>query len=67
MSRFQEIKNKLRVVHGMTITRRDGEYRVNFREGREATAYYTNDMEDAFATGVTMAQTGGTPKSRSSQ
>lgn len=31
------------------------EYRVNFRGGREATAYYTNDLEDARNTGLAMA------------
>ena len=55
-SRIAEIKDKLRIIHGMTIRRRDGGYRVNFRGGDEATAYYTPDLEDAFATGVTMAR-----------
>jgi len=32
-----------------------GEFRVNFRGGREATAYYTDDLDDAFATGCSMA------------
>lgn len=54
MSRFQDYKDKLNVVHRMTLRKRDGEYRVNFAGGKEATAYYTNDLEDAFATGVTM-------------
>lgn len=42
--------------HGMVIRSEDGEYRVNFKHGFEATAYYTNDLEDAVATGVDMAQ-----------
>lgn len=54
MSRFQEVKDKLRVVYKVTITKRDGEYRVNFINGKEATACYTNDLEDAFGTGVEM-------------
>jgi hypothetical protein len=33
-----------------------GDYRVNFRDGNEATAYYTDDLEDAFNTAVKMAQ-----------
>lgn len=33
----------------------EGDYRVNFRNGDEATAYYTNDLDDAFNTGKVMA------------
>jgi hypothetical protein len=32
-----------------------GEYRVNYRGGREATAYYTNDLDDAVNTAQAMA------------
>lgn len=32
------------------------EYRVNFTGGREATAYYTDDIADALATGLAMAK-----------
>jgi hypothetical protein len=32
------------------------EYRVNFRGGREATAYYTNDLDDGLQTGLAMAR-----------
>lgn len=32
-----------------------GEFRVNFRGGRESTAYYTDDLDDAYATGCDMA------------
>lgn len=35
-----------------------GEYRVNFRGGREATAYYTNDLADAVATAIIMHKHG---------
>jgi len=31
------------------------EYRVNLKGGREATAYYTNDLDDARDTGLYMA------------
>lgn len=31
-----------------------GEYRVNYRGGKEATAYYTNDLQDAFDTAMRM-------------
>ena len=40
----------LRSSHG------DGEYRVNFRGGREATACYTGDLDDAVGTGEAMAR-----------
>jgi hypothetical protein len=51
---FQEVKDKLRVLYSMTITKRDGEFRVNFAGGKEETACYTNDLDDAFSTGVDM-------------
>jgi hypothetical protein len=38
----------------MTLRKHDREYRVNFVGGSEATAYYTNDLEDAFATAIDM-------------
>lgn len=40
---------------GCTIRHRDGEYRVNFKGGREATAYYTNDIVDAVDTARAMS------------
>lgn len=45
-------------AHGMTL-RHDhgaGEYRVNFRHGYEASAYYTNDRQDALDTALDMAR-----------
>lgn len=39
---------------GMTLTRRAGEYRVNFRGGGEETAYYTPDLGDAVGTAHAM-------------
>jgi hypothetical protein len=39
---------------GMSLVTEDGEYRVNFTGGREATAYYTNDLLDAVQTGIAM-------------
>jgi len=38
----------------MSLRKRDGEYRVNFRGESESTAYYTNDIQDAVNTGVAM-------------
>jgi hypothetical protein len=52
---FKEAKDKLRVVYGITLTKHDGEYRVNIKGSDEATAYYTNDLSDAFASGVSMS------------
>jgi hypothetical protein len=40
---------------GVTIASQPGEYRVNWRGGKEATAYYTDDLADALATGRGMA------------
>ncbi len=42
----------------ITLTHRDGEYRVNFKGGKESTAYYTNDLEDAIQTGRAMSREG---------
>jgi hypothetical protein len=42
--------------HGMVLRKTDGEYRVNFRGGKEATAYYTTDIDDAVATGIKMME-----------
>ena len=38
---------------------RSGAYRVNFRDGNENTAYYTDLLEDAVNTAVEMARTRG--------
>jgi hypothetical protein len=32
------------------------DYRINFKDGKEATAYYTDDLDDAYRTGITMAK-----------
>jgi hypothetical protein len=39
---------------GVVITAQDGEYRVNFKGGKEDTAYYTDDISDAVGTGKMM-------------
>jgi len=39
---------------GMVLTKKDGEYRVNFKGGREETSYYTNDLDDAVGTAKAM-------------
>jgi hypothetical protein len=41
--------------YGLTISKDYNEYRVNFKNGEEATAYYTDDKEDALNTAKRMA------------
>lgn len=41
---------------GIRINSFNGEYRVNFKNGMEATAYYTDDIDDAIGTGKAMAE-----------
>ena len=42
---------------GLTLRQlRSGNYRVNFRDGNETTAYYTDNIEDAVNTAVEMAR-----------
>ena len=42
---------------GLTLRQlRSGNYRVNFRDGNETTAYYTTNLEDAVKTAVAMAR-----------
>ncbi len=45
---------KLLQAEQMSLRKRDGEYRVNFKNGKEASAYYTNALDDAVLTGVYM-------------
>jgi len=43
--------------HSLVIKKTDyGDFRVNFKGGKEATAYYTNDLMDAVNTGVSMSR-----------
>jgi len=42
---------------GLTLRQlRSGSYRVNFRDGNETTAYYTDKLEDAVNAVVAMAR-----------
>ena len=53
---LQEAKSIARHL-GFTLRQvRSGDYRVNFRDGNEATAYYTNALEDAVKSVVEMAR-----------
>ncbi len=47
---------KICLVLGLTLRHDNGEYRVNFKGGIEATAYYTNDLADAVDTARKMAE-----------
>jgi hypothetical protein len=56
---LQEAKSIARHL-GLTLrTVRSGNYRVNFRDGNDTTAYYTDDLEDAVNTAVEMARKRG--------
>lgn len=52
-----QVKVMLR-ARGIVLSKKDGEYRVNFRGGREGTAYYTDDLADALSTGQAMVGQG---------
>jgi L-ribulose-5-phosphate 3-epimerase UlaE len=53
---LQEAKSIARHL-GLTLREvRSGDYRVNLREGNEATAYYTDNLEDAVKTAIEMAR-----------
>jgi hypothetical protein len=53
---LQEAKSIARHL-GLTLRQvRSGDYRVNFRDGNETTAYYTDSLEDAVKTAVEMAR-----------
>jgi hypothetical protein len=56
---LQEAKSIARHL-GLTLRKvRSGEYRVNFRDGNETTAYYTDSLEDAVNTAVEMVRKRG--------
>ena len=54
---FYKAKQDLRAL-GLSLTHNYNEYRVNFIGGKEATAYYTDDLLDAVGTGKHMAKEG---------
>jgi hypothetical protein len=54
---LQEAKSIARHL-GLTLRLvRSDAYRVNFRDGNETTAYYTDSLEDAVKTAVEMSRT----------
>jgi hypothetical protein len=54
--RLQEAKSIARHLRLTLRQVRSGDYRVNFRDGNETTAYYTDNLEDAVHTAVEMAR-----------
>ena len=52
--RLDMVAAELRAL-GITLESRPGEYRVNFRNGKEDTACYTEDLQEALVTGRAMA------------
>ena len=53
---LQKAKSIARLI-GLTLHQlRFGNYRVNFRDGNETTAYYTDNLEDAVNTAVETAR-----------
>jgi hypothetical protein len=53
---LQEAKSIARHL-GLTLRQlRSGNYRVNFRDGKETTAYYTDNLEDGVNAAVEMAR-----------
>lgn len=57
-AKFEEVRKKLASVGidikitGNKRAEGDTEYRVNLKNGREATAYYATDLNDALQTGM---------------
>ena len=56
---LQEAKSIARHLRLTLRQVRSGAYRVNFREGNETTAYYTDNLEDSVKTALEMARTRG--------
>jgi hypothetical protein len=63
----QEAKSIARHL-GLTLRKvRSGDYRVNFPDGQESTAYYTDTLEDAVRAAIEMARTRGESQTSSCQ
>lgn len=58
---LHQLREQLR-RHAITVYLNDGEYTVNYRHGKPATAYFTNDPMDALQTGLKMAEERDRPK-----
>jgi hypothetical protein len=49
----KEVEQAIRALR-LAVARVDGKWRINYRGGKEATAYYTTDDEDALGMGRAM-------------
>jgi hypothetical protein len=56
MMTLQKAKSIARHLRITLRKMRSGDYRVNFRDGSETTAYYTGNLEDAVKAAVEMAR-----------
>jgi hypothetical protein len=50
----KEVEQAIRAL-GLAVTRVDSKWRINYRGGKEATAYYTADDDDALGMARAMA------------
>jgi hypothetical protein len=57
---FQTAFDELKAL-GLTLVQEPGQYRVNFRNGKAATEYATDDLQDAITQGREMAEQGPPP------
>ena len=58
LEEFMTLQKAKSIARYLGLTLRElcsGNYRVNFRDGNETTAYYTDNLEDAVNTAVEMA------------
>ena len=53
---LQQAKSVARHLRFTLRRLRSGKYRVNFRDGNESTAYYTDKLEDAVNAAIEMAR-----------
>lgn len=57
LTRVRDVRKALSAID-IVLNRVGADFRVNFRGGREATAYYTSDLSDALQTGIAMSKEG---------
>ena len=59
LEEFMTLQKAKSIARHLGLTLRElcsGDYRVNFRDGNETTAYYTDKLEDAVNTAIEMAR-----------
>jgi hypothetical protein len=49
----KEVEQAIRAL-GLAVTKVEGKWRINYRGGKEATAYYTTDDDDAMGMATAM-------------